>query len=189
MNYRVLQLYKMLFAVIILIYVKSYPLVQIILLLFMQLANEAVLLSLRPLTSPKDNFSDFTTELLTTIYLLFYLLLTDLPSTHHSDGVQLKVFSSWCLVALLFLALLISLSTIVIDVYRTVHMSYIRCRRWRARKYLMGDERVKKEPSQYPFYQGDGDVRPVHNHRGQPLGLIPEDEDEDVSSDDGEYEK
>lgn len=125
MNYRVLQLYKMLFAVIILIYVKSYPLLQIILLLIMQLANEAVLLSLRPLTSPMDNLQDFTTELLTTIYLFFYLLLTDLPATQHTGGVlndevPLKIFSSWCLVALLFLALLISFSTILFDVYRTL---------------------------------------------------------------------
>lgn len=125
MNYRVLQLYKMLFAVIILIYVKSYPLLQIILLLIMQLANEAVLLSLCPLTSPMDNLQDFTTELLTTIYLFFYLLLTDLPATQHTggvlyDGVPLKFFSSWCLVALLFLALVISFSTILFDVYRTL---------------------------------------------------------------------
>jgi hypothetical protein len=69
-------------------------------------------------------------------------------------------------------------------------MNYLKFRNWRrARKYLM--MRVKKEPTNYPFYQGDGDVRPIHNHRGEPLGLIPEgeEEDEDDSSDDGEYEK
>ena len=32
-------------------------------------------------------------------------------------------------------------------------------------------------------------MQPVHDRRGQPLELIPEDEEEDVSSDDGEYEK
>jgi hypothetical protein len=182
----------MLFAVIILIYVKSYPLLQVILLLFMQLANEVVLLLLRPLESPKDNLQDFTTELLTTIYLIFYLLLTDVTATEHNgllyDGVPLKIFSSWCLVVLLFLALLISFSTILLDVYRTLRMSYLKFRKWRAKKYLMSADKVKKEPINFPFYQGDGDLRPVHHHMHGPLGLIPEDEDEDDSDDDG-YEK
>jgi hypothetical protein len=106
-----------------------------------------------------------------------------------NDGVPLKFFSSWCLVALLFLALMISFSTILLDVFHTLRINFLKFRNsWRAKKYLMSAEKVKKEPNSFPFYQGDGDIRPVHHHMHGPLGLIPEDEDEDDSDDDG-YEK
>ena len=59
----------------------------------------------------------------------------------------------------------------------------------RAKKYLMRAEKVKKEPNSFPFYQGDGDLRPMHHRMCEPLGLIPEDAEDEEDSDDGGYEK
>lgn len=64
----------------------------------MQLAHEMILLSFKPLDNPKDNILELITELLTTISLCFYLLLTDLTITNEKvnkvDSLPLKNFAS-----------------------------------------------------------------------------------------------
>ncbi len=85
-HYKVLQLYKMLAVVLILIFLRYLPLIQVLLLILLQLANEIVLLLFKPLETPNDNRLEFITEFLTKIYLLFYLILTDLVAVDVQDS-------------------------------------------------------------------------------------------------------
>ena len=72
-----------------------------------------IILLKKPLELLKDNYLEFITEFLTTIYLLFYLLLTDITAFEINgeifDASSLKILSSWGLVGLLFVALAVGI--------------------------------------------------------------------------------
>ncbi len=67
----------------------------------------------KPNESLSDNHQELITETLTTVFLLLYLMMTDLQI----DNENIKEICGWILVGILFLALAISLKTIMVSMF------------------------------------------------------------------------
>ena len=70
-------LFKWELTIFILVFICSYPSVQIVLLLLLQIFIEIYILHVRPFATYSDNLLAFANELLVSSYLLFCIILSD----------------------------------------------------------------------------------------------------------------
>ncbi|TNV87986.1 hypothetical protein FGO68_gene14821 [Halteria grandinella] len=105
-----LEIVKLQITIVVLLYMRDYPALQIMVLFYISMLYQAYLIYYRPYQARSQNFLQFLNEFLVTVYLITLITLTD-----YQQVSNFKIFSGWALIANYAFCFTINISVIVVN--------------------------------------------------------------------------